>query len=266
MTSPLVRTLQEPHRWFAMFLFDPLETLKKLRALPQFFRNWRAYRRLNRDERFAPRIADIWYRSQDRYDDAGAAHGHYFFQDLWAAGKLAGAPGELHVDVGSRVDGFVSHILCFRKVVYVDIRPLALEWNGFEFRRGSITGMPFADGSIRSLSSLHVIEHVGLGRYGDEIDPEGYLRAAVELARVLAPGGTLLLGTPVGRERVCFDAHRVFAPETIVQAFPALRLVEFSLINDRGAGIQSNAPFAAARACDYGCGLFVFEKPGEPRS
>jgi SAM-dependent methyltransferase len=121
--------------------------------------------------------------------------------------------------------------------------------------------MPFDDDSVPSLSSLHVIEHIGLGRYGDTVDPNGYLKAAAELCRVLAPGGRLLLGTPVGRERVCFDAHRVFDPETIVQAFEELVLAEFLLIDDAGRGVIAGASFEQARRCEYGCGLFVFEKP-----
>jgi SAM-dependent methyltransferase len=121
--------------------------------------------------------------------------------------------------------------------------------------------MPFKDGSIASLSSLHVIEHVGLGRYGDPVDPAGYLKAAAELSRVLAPGGRLLLSTPIGHERTCFDAHRVFDPQTVIQAFGNLALIEFSLIDDEGRRIIADATFDHARRCEYGCGLFVFQKP-----
>ena len=112
-----------------------------------------------------------------------------------------------------------------------------------------------------SLSCLHVIEHLGLGRYGDPVDPEAFRLGAAELCRVPTPGGHLLLGTPVGRERLCFDAHRVFDPATIVSAFADLTLAEFNLITDAGDIIQANASFDDARACTYGCGLFVFTRP-----
>jgi SAM-dependent methyltransferase len=202
----------------------------------------------------------MWYRSHDRFASAGTAEGHYFYQDLWAARLLLENHVKEHVDVGSRLDGFVGHILPFCRVCYVDIRPLNVQLEGFEFRRGSILEMPFEDNSISSLSSLHVIEHVGLGRYGDRVEPDGYVRAAKELARVLAPNGCLLLGTPVGKERLCFDAHRIFDPQTVVDAFGSLRLVEFSLIDDKGQGILRNATFDQAKSCSYGCGLFVFKK------
>jgi SAM-dependent methyltransferase len=260
--SPLMkRLLWRPYNWFLNLLFDPLELVKKYRALPQFVCNWRDYQRINRDPRFEIRLREVWYRAHDRYATAGTAHGHYFFQDLWAARRLYDWGIKTHVDVGSRLDGFIAHILPFCHLTYVDIRPLGLDWAGFTFKQGSITQMPFEDGSVPTLSSLHVIEHIGLGRYGDTVDPDGYLKAAAELSRVLAHGGWLLLGTPVGRERLCFDAHRVFDPETIVQAFRGLALAEFFLVDDTGLGIIADASFEQARRCEYGCGLFVFEKP-----
>ena len=119
--------------------------------------------------------------------------------------------------------------------------------------------MPFADGSVRSLSSLHVIEHIGLGRYGDRLDPEGWRSALGELARVLAPGGRLYLSTPVGRERVCFNAHRVFSPMTIVGALTGLKVERFALVDDAGNYVD-NAELNRADKMNYGCGMFCLSK------
>ena len=104
--------------------------------------------------------------------------------------------------------------------VFVDYRPLRAIMQGFQPIGGDLTRLPFATHSISSLSCLHVIEHIGLGRYGDPIDPLGTAKAAAELERVLRPNGRLLLTTPVGRERVQFNAHRIFAPATIPDAAP----------------------------------------------
>jgi ubiquinone/menaquinone biosynthesis C-methylase UbiE len=142
----------------------------------------------------------------------------------------------------------------------VDIRAPAVQVEGLDFVSGSITALPFDEASVPFLTCLHVLEHIGLGRYGDPVDPAGYLAAAHELARVLQPGGTFLLGTPVGRERLCFDAHRVFDPQTVADAFSSLQMQEFSLVSDRGVGIKGQASFDEARQCDYGCGLFAFTK------
>jgi len=245
---------------FRSFFFDPIYTINKLRAWPYFLSHWIKYFRANRTTSFRIRVSDLLFTSADRFAGAGTAKGHYFFQDLWAAQSIFERQVKEHVDVGSRVDGFIAHLLIFCHVVYVDLRPLEAEVENLEFRQGSIVQLPFSDGSVTSLSCLHVIEHIGLGRYGDPVDPNGHQLAARELARVLATGGKLLLATPVGRERVCFDAHRIFDPQTIVEAMQPLNLVEFHLIDDQALSIIKNASFDAARRCEFGCGLFVFTK------
>ncbi len=194
---------------------------------------------------------------------AGIMQGHYFFQDIWAAEKVFQKKPQLHIDIASRIDGFVAHLLPFCKVEYVDIRKMDSTLSNLVFKEGSILQLPYPDNSVTSLSCLHVIEHIGLGRYGDPIDPEGFAKAAAELVRVLAPGGHLYFGTPIGEEKLYFDAHRVFAVETILQLFQGLVLEEFSLINDRAREIIPNASYADANNCKYGCGLFAFTKVGK---
>lgn len=110
--------------------------------------------------------------------------------------------------------------------------PLAL--SGLTFKQGSILGLPFKDGADQSLSCLHVIEHIGLGRYGDPVDPAGTGKAASELARVLAPGGQSLIGLPIGRSRICFNAHRVHNEQEVLDMFSGLILIEFSGVGDAG--------------------------------
>lgn len=245
---------------FRSFFFDPIRLVQKYRGLPHFVRNAWSYHARARGGAFRFDPAEIMYTSFERYLDAGAAQGHYFHQDLWAARLIARSDAVELVDVGSRIDGFVAHVLPFKPVRYVDIRPINGTVEGLEFVPGSVLSLPFADDSVPLLSCLHVIEHIGLGRYGDPIDPDGHRSAARELSRVLAPGGRLLVGTPVGRQRLVFDAHRVFDPATVIDMFGGLTLTEFSLVDDHGTTVRRNVAIEAARACEYGCGLFVFEK------
>jgi SAM-dependent methyltransferase len=254
-------TLANRCRQVASFFGDPRPLVRRVQALPYFARNLIDYRRKNTHANFRVRLADLYYCTNDRFDSAGVCRGHYFHQDIWAAQAVKRFGAETHVDVASRIDGFVAHLLVFCRVIYVDLRPLTSRIENLEFRQGSLAELPFETDSVRSLSCLHVIEHIGLGRYGDPIDPDGYLTAARELVRVLEPGGMLLIGTPVGRERLCYDAHRVFDPQTIVDAFAGLDLVEFALIDDQADAITAPADFETARRCDYGCGLFRFTKP-----
>lgn len=184
---------------------------------------------------------------------------HYFHQGAWLARHLVARPASTHVDVGSSVM-MLSVMTAWAPTVFVDVRPLRAGITGLFPVAGTLAGLPFADHSVASLSCLHVIEHVGLGRYGDPLDPAGARAAARELARVLLPGGRLYLSTPVGRERVCFNAHRVFSPHTIRDWFSDSDLAEFSFVDDAGT-FHGHQELTAAAELEYGCGMFVFERP-----
>jgi SAM-dependent methyltransferase len=183
---------------------------------------------------------------------------HYFYQDIWAFRKILGSGVGEHVDVGSKID-FVGFLTAITKVAFIDIRPLMAEVEGLECRRGSILDIPYPDDSVISLSSLHVAEHIGLGRYGDPLDPLGTAKACQELSRVLAPGGNLYFGLPVGKPRVCFNAHRIHSPDRILSYFGNVVLKEFSLVDDAGR-FTRNADMDRGRTAKYGCGLFHFTK------
>ncbi len=109
---------------------------------------------------------------------------------------------------------------------------------------------------------MHTIEHIGLGRYGDPIDPDGDLKAISELIRVLATGGNLLFVVPIGKPKICFNAHRIYSYSQIMSYFSALTLKEFSLIPDNAieTGIIPNATKEISGKQTYGCGLFWFVK------
>ena len=58
----------------------------------------------------------------DFTDSAGVMSGHYFHQDLVVAQKIFEAQPRRHVNVGSRIDGFVTHVATFRPIEIIDIR------------------------------------------------------------------------------------------------------------------------------------------------
>ncbi len=150
----------------------------------------------------------------------------YFYQDAWAFGKIVQRRPELHIDVGSH-HKFVSLLCQVIPLTMVDIRPLSLPLDTLEHKRGSILNLPFEDDSVISVSSLCVVEHVGLGRYGDALDPYGSEKAIAELKRIVKPGGDLYLSLPLDDEnRTYFNAHRAFKEEYILSLFEPFQTLE----------------------------------------
>lgn len=246
------RTLRALLRNWALALLQPRPLAGAL-FLPRYLRHWREYSR--RAGAQGPRFADSHpclgdWSSHTPFDP------HYFYQGAWLARRVAALRPARHVDVGSSVLT-LSVLSATVETLHVDFRPLEAKLPGLQTEAGDILRLRFADASLPSLSCLHVIEHIGLGRYGDPVDPEGARKAAAELARVLAPGGRLFFSAPVGRERVCFNAHRVFAPESVLAMFGGLRLRGFALVDDAGAFHDGASP-ESARGLDYGCGMFEF--------
>ncbi len=184
---------------------------------------------------------------------------HYFYQDLWAFKKILSLKPDFHVDIGSNVD-YVGFLTAITEVHFVDIRPMEVS-NISNLRnvKGSILEMPYEDNSLQSISCLHVAEHIGLGRYGDSIDPLGTKKAAAELSRCLAKGGNLFFSLPVGKPRLCFNAHRIHSPGQILDYFKDLKLVEFSGTGDDKRFIE-NTGIDFMEDSRYACGMFWFTK------
>ena len=199
---------------------------------------------------------------RDRYEAGGVASGHYFHQDLLVAQWLNAANPQRHIDVGSRVDGFVAHVAAFREIEVLDLRPIASSAAGIVFHQRDITiDDPAWHGAADSVSCLHAIEHFGLGRYGDAVDPDAWRTGWNHLVQMARPGGSVYLSTMIGPQRVEFDAHRVFALPTLLELVaPTCEIVEFAYVDDAGE-LHTGADWTSAAAastfgCIGGCGVF----------
>ena len=248
-------------RFVSAFVDNPRGIARSVQGLVPFLLDLMRYRRLEHEAASSLRLRfrNLYPQLNDRFAGAGLASGHYFHQDVWAARRVFDAAPSEHVDVGSRVDGFVAHLLSFRAVTVMDLRPLDGGDSRLRFLQADIRSLPQPDRSVESLSCLHAIEHVGLGRYGDGIDPQGHISAMRELQRVVADGGRLYLSTPIGRERLEFNAHRILTPKTILKAFDELALLEFSAVDDDGRLVE-HAEVSEFEEATYACGLFLFER------
>lgn len=241
---------------------DPLKMGAGLARLPRYIRDYRRYR-ATRHPDFPLHFSAIMPVLSDYTDQAGVLKGHYVHQDLWAATKILRAAPPRHVDIGSRIDGFITALIAHRPVEVVDIRPLTSPYDNLVFiQDNACTMKQFQDNELESVSCLHAMEHFGLGRYGDPIEPDAYKIFARALTRVIRPGGVLYLSVPIGRQRLMFNAHRVFAPQTIIKLFPHFTLKSFAAVNDDGDFIAQTVPedFNESR---FACGLFEFHKKVE---
>lgn len=226
----------------------------------QFARDYAAYRAKPQDAKFPLKFVDTFPFLYDRYAPPGDVPLHYFHQDLWAARLVHDSGVPVHYDFGSRIDGFIAHCLMVCRVVMFDIRELHSSVDGLSFIQGDITSLVgIESGSIPSLSSLHVIEHIGLGRYGDPADPEGYFKAIRELQRVAAPGAPLYISVPIGKQRLEFNAQRIFNPRYFASCFDKCDVVEFSAVDDDNTFVR-NADMDEFSNRRYSCGLFHFRK------
>ncbi len=228
-----------------------------------FAREYAAFKRLT-TENNNPRFQLRWEDRLPCLGDKTAAtefDRHYVYHLAWAARVLAQAPPPLHIDISSSLH-FCTMLSAFMPVKFYDYRPAELELSDLTSEAADLHALPFKDKTIHSLSCMHVVEHVGLGRYGDPLDANGDLKAIAELSRVLAAGGSLLFVVPVGKPKIMFNAHRVYSYEQIVSCFADLELKEFALIpeNSRDGGLITSAPSEMVNTQSFGCGCFWFKR------
>lgn len=250
----------------AQFGLDPLQFLEALRGLPVYCRDWVAFRKGYSG------LMKCMPCLHDRFQEGGATKSEYFWQDLLVAQAIHAAKPAKHVDIGSRVDGFVTHVASFRELEVFDVRPITTPVPGVVFRQADLmnpntlsTVAELGGGYCDSLSCLHAIEHFGLGRYGDPIDPNGYQRGISNMAQLLLLGGTFYLSTPIGQERVEFNANWIFDPSSIVHCAAAagMTLQKLIVITADNGAMDSPIDEASLKALalpHYQLGLFIFTK------
>lgn len=259
--------LKSAYSLLLVFGLDPLKTLRALRGLPIYVVNLAKFLRQRKVYNSNSGNLKIFPCLDDRYSESGSAHGHYFHQDLLVARKIYENKPRQHVDVGSRIDGFVAHVAAFREVEVMDIRKMTAKIPNISFIQCNIMDdLPETlVGSCDSLSCLHALEHFGLGRYGDPVKYDGHVVGFNNLYKMLSRGGKMYLSVPIGPQRVEYDAHRVFSIRYLLDLVSQKFVINsFSYVDDAGDlfqdvsllehGIEKNF------GCTYGCGIFEMSK------
>lgn len=242
------------------FGFDPRRLGFALKGIPRYVMGWLQFRK--------GYVGEINFRPclYDWYEEGGVTKSEYFLQDLHVARQIHLANPVKHVDIGSRIDGFVAHVAAFREIEVFDIRPISATIPGVVFRQADM--MNSANSLVEycdSLSCLHALEHFGLGRYGDPIDPDGGIMGLITMLKILRNGGVFYLSVPIGRERVEFNAHRIFNPLSLVKLAESngLKLIAFATIGPDRKLVSSSNPLRDIPGfvtLNYALGLFTFIK------
>jgi len=242
--------------WLRTFGFDPQRTVSALRGIGRYRRD---------RQRYLAKLGTAcgWGEALpilDEWEAASGVLGAYFLQDQLVARWIYDTQPQRHVDVGSRLDGFIGHLAVFREVEVIDIRPQPVKVRNVTFHQLDLMEdlPPAWLAATDSLSCLHTIEHFGLGRYGDPIDVDGHLKGLGQLKRMVQPGGVLYLSTPLGPQRVEFNAHRVFAAQTLIDWFAeGWQIERFAVIDDDNMVHDKVAWKGREVAGHFGCRLGV---------
>ena len=239
---------------------DPRRFFRSCAGMFRYIPDWWRFRRSYKGKlTFLPCL-------QDWSEQGGTAKGDYFLQDIHVAQKIYHASPEKHVDVGSRIDGFVAHVASFREIEVFDIRPVKSVVPGIVFRQADfMDAVNIVEEYCDSLSCLHALEHFGLGRYGDPVHPEGHLIGLRNMARMLKSGGTFYLSVPVGQERVQFNAQRIIHPCSLLNHAreAGLKIREFSFLLPGGTIETAEDIDETVNALinrPYALGIFTFVK------
>jgi SAM-dependent methyltransferase len=244
----------------------PKNLFYMLKGFPVYLRNKSLLKKQLKETNAPFKITRLYPQLTDRYDTTGSFPLHYFYQDLYVAQRVFNNSSLKHVDIGSRIDGFVTHVASFRKIEVIDIREIKGNIPNVSFLRADLMSNDFnLHDYCDSVSCLHTIEHFGLGRYGDSVDVNGHLKGLKNITNMLKKNGRLYISTVIGPQRIEFDAHRVFSVKYLIDLIENdFTIANFSYIDEKNKlhvsaelsekNIQNNF------LCSYGCGIFELIK------
>ena len=250
------------------FGINPIAMWKTLIGMPFFIKDFFVFhvQKYRSNERQYFSFGLPFPMLDERFKEGGSANGHYFHQDLLVAQRIFEIKPITHLDIGSRVDGFVAHVASFRKIEVLDLRSIQTEVENISFKIADLmkvddTLLNYCD----SLSCLHALEHFGLGRYNDPIKFDGYLDGLDSMHKILKQRGKFFLSVPIGKQRIEFNAHRIFSMRYLLKLFKDKYSIDyFSFVDDKGdlhKNVEmNNKEIDKNFDCNYGCAIFEMTK------
>lgn len=146
---------------------------------------------------------------------------HPYLRGMASVLKLLATYRPSHVlDIGSPLAQNVA-VDALTSLTMVDVREHRDLSLGLKCVVGTACDLPIPTASQEMVTSLWVMCHVGDGRYGDTLEPEGDVKMLQEIYRVLRPEGVAALGVgPLSEKcRILFNAHRLYSWKWLSRVF-----------------------------------------------
>jgi SAM-dependent methyltransferase len=194
-----------------------------------------------------------------QYDSGDHPESYIDHECTFAAQQIAALNPKAILDIGS-YRGFVLGLLSHFEVTTVDVRRRQPISNKETVVTCDAKKLILPPDTFDVAVSLCTVEHIGLGRYGDDFDPDGDKVAMREMIRVLKPGGHLIFTTNITRAQpsIAFNAHRIYNHEMLKKRCEGLSCVKERFFSTRlGRFCSFDEVTAEPQAWDVYCGCWA---------
>jgi hypothetical protein len=128
--------------------------------------------------------------------------------------------------IGTLVPWIEAILLNFNNIV------TTVEYNVPEVEYNNLNAISYWDFQKTSnmydcIITYSSVEHSGLGRYGDPLDPNGDIKTMQDIHKNLITNGILIWGAPVGHDALVWNAHRIYGKIRMPVLFNGFRELEW---------------------------------------
>jgi len=173
------------------------------------------------------RFGDHFVESKEYFTHYDA-FAKYAFEEVWKFNKTSDKTPRIF-DVGS-TKAFLSILSVFCEVEALNLNDPLDYHTSVKYTKGDISEYnprlnPKA-GSYDFITSFASFHLLGLGRYGDKINPAAQSKFVELCDTLLAPGGKVIFSFSFGKDQLLFNNGWVFSLETIKNFFSNFKIID----------------------------------------